>query len=245
MFDLSYNPDDLIVAPATPWVESAIAVIRTSGPGCVEALSPLFRGPKKLEKASGYTLCYGHLVDPETGEDLDEVMAAVYRAPRSYTGQDGVEFFCHGSLPGVASIIKAIKKSGFRDAGPGEFTLRAFLNKKMDLTRAEAVKEIIGAKSKAAHSMALRRLSGTIESKITEIKNLLVTIYGSIEIQLDYPGDEIEDDVEVPAELLDQAELSLKRLLGTYKTGRLYQDGAVTVLTGKTNSGKSSLLICF
>lgn len=242
MKDIKYDPDDLIAALATPWAESALAVIRTSGPECIDRVSPLFSRPEKLNNAAGNTIVYGHIVDGDI--PLDEVTAAVYRAPASYTGQDSVEFFVHGSLPGIRRILELLFRSGFREASPGEFTFRAFLNRKMDLTRAEAVQEIISAKSSQAQSLALNRLSGSIESSINRIKGDMTDLLASVEIQLDYPEDEVEMP-DVTASDTKPIEDNINRLLATYRAGKIYQEGVRVVLAGKTNAGKSSLFNLF
>jgi len=242
MKDVKYDPDDLIAALATPWAESALAVIRTSGPECINVLSEIFSAKDKLKKAKGNTIVYGHIVDGKT--KLDEVMAAVYRAPKSYTGQDSVELFVHGSLPGMKKILELLFCSGFREASPGEFTFRAFLNQKMDLTRAEAVQEIISAKSKQAQSLALNRLSGSIEGSINSIKSDMTNLLASVEIQLDYPEDEVEMP-DVTASETKPIEDKMNRLLSTYKAGKIYQEGVRVVLAGRTNAGKSSLFNLF
>jgi tRNA modification GTPase len=126
----TYTPDDCIAALATPWGESALAVIRTAGPGSIEKLASIFSRGERLMKTKSNTLILGELLSPSDRGPIDQVMAAVYRAPKSYTGQDGVEIFCHGSVPGVRMILSALKLVGFRDAGPGEFTFRAFMNRK-------------------------------------------------------------------------------------------------------------------
>jgi len=242
MKDFKYDPDDLIAALATPWAESALAVIRTSGPDCIKATARLFSVSEKMEKAEGNTILYGYITDGDIR--LDEVTAAVYRAPRSYTGQDSVEFFVHGSLPGIRKILELLFRSGFREASPGEFTFRAFLNRKMDLTRAEAVQEIISAKSNQAQSLALNRLSGSIENSINTIKSDVTDLLASVEIQLDYPEDEAEmPDVE--AAETEPIVGKIDRLLSTYRAGKIYQEGVRVVLAGKTNAGKSSLFNLF
>ena len=242
MKDVKYDPDDLIAALATPWAESALAVIRTSGPECINAVADIFSANNKLKKAEGNTIVYGHIVSDN--EKLDEVMAAVYRAPKSYTGQDSVELFVHGSLPGMKKILELLYRSGFREASPGEFTFRAFLNQKMDLTRAEAVQEIISAKSRQAQSLALNRLSGSIENSINSIKSDMTDLLASVEIQLDYPEDEVEMP-DVTASETKPIEEKMNRLLSTYQAGKIYQEGVRVVLAGKTNAGKSSLFNLF
>ena len=244
MKGLAYEPDDLIYALATPWGESALAVVRTSGEGSVEKLAGCFSLGSRMAASKGYSLHHGYLLDPADGERIDEVMAAVYRKPKSYSGQDSVEIFCHGSLPGLQRIFELLRKSGFRQAEGGEFTLRAFLNGRMDLTRAEAVHEIVTSKSKKAQELALHRLSGVIFERIRAVKQEVLDILSQIEIQLDYPEDETEVS-SLPLDALGRAETALSELGATYRTGRVYQEGARIAIAGRTNAGKSSLFNLF
>lgn len=236
-----YDTDDLIAALATPWGESAIAVIRTSGDGCIEAFSPLFRSKKSLENAEGYTMHYGTVINPFDSKPLDEVVAGIYRKPKSYTGQDMVEIFCHGSMPGITGILELLRKNSFRDASPGEFTLRAFLNGKIDLTRAEAVNEIIRAKSGKAMELALGRLSGAVFERINSIKEMIKEVLAQIELQLDYAEDEADPDASLDTDKIEKASGQLEQLASTYRIGKVIQEGVKVVLAGKTNAGKSSL----
>ena len=245
MEDLQYHSDDCICALATPWGKGAIAVIRTSGTGCLENLENVFSGREALAKAEGNTVLYGHITDRKNNITIDEVMLAVYRAPRSYTGQDAAEIMCHGSLPGVRGILDLLRRNGFRDAGPGEFTMRSFLNGKMDLTRAEAVNELIGAKTAASHRLAFNRLNGNICRRIDEIKSELVDVTARIELLLDYPEDEVDFDDTVDVSAIDAAKMKLDALISTYNTGKLYRDGVTVALAGPTNAGKSSLFNLF
>ena len=245
MEDLIYDPDDLIVALATPWGEGALGIIRTSGNGCIEVLAEMFSRPKALSNAEGHRMVYGKLLSEKGGEAVDEVVLGVYRNPKSYTGQDMVEISCHGSLPGLNGILQSLRKAGFRDAGPGEFTLRAFLNRKMDLTRAEAVNEIVTSKSRRAHTLALHRLSGSIEERINTAKETLTRFMSSLAIQLDYPEDEEDSGIPMETESLYAAKNKLEELLQTYRIGRIFQEGVRVALAGRTNSGKSSLFNLF
>ena len=179
-----YDTEELIAALATPWGESALAVIRTSGIGSIEKLASIFKGNKDLTSLPGYSLAYGMLMDRNTV--VDQVVLGIYRAPKSYTGEDMVELFCHGSLPGIEAVMELLYKTGFRAAQPGEFTLRSFLNGKVDLTKAEAVNELILSKSRQAQGLALDRLSGSIYDAIDQAKHLLTDILAAVEIQLDY-----------------------------------------------------------
>lgn len=245
MEDQIYDTDVPIVALATAWSESALAVIRTSGQGSILLFSKVFSNPGIIIDSAGFTIHYGYIIDPDEGSKIDEVTVAVYKTPRSYTGQDSVEIFCHGSLPGIESIINALKKAGFRDAAPGEFTMRAFLNGKMDLSQAEAVAEIVQSKSKQAHSLALNRLSGAVHEKIDFIKKKLVALMSLVEVQLDYPDDEIGGDTEISLDPVIEAEQEIGRLIDTYRVGKIFHEGVTVALAGGTNAGKSSLFNLF
>ena len=233
-------PSEPIAALATPWGESAIGVVRISGDNCLSLLDGLFRPAGKwgLAQSRGYSLRLGRIYNGE--RDVDEVLVAVYRNPRSYTGENSAEIYCHGGMSIIQEILKLLLASGFRQAHPGEFTQRAFLNGKMDLTRAEAVNEIIRAKTDRARALALRRLSGDIEQAVDRIKNDVVGLSAAIEVQIDYPDDDLPDTpVEVSA--VSEIEGRLERLLETYRTGKILQEGIGVAVTGRTNSGKSTL----
>ena len=244
MKELSYNTEDPIAALATGWEESAIAVIRTSGTDAIELAAGVFSNKDGLRSAEGGTIVYGYVLDPETGARVDEVLAAVFRAPRSYTGEDSVEFFCHGGIPAVSVVLSALKKGGFRDAAPGEFTMRAFVNGKLDLTRAEAVHEIVTAKTAKAHSLALNRLSGALELRIEDLKRRVLDMLSSVELLLDYPEDELDGQAgEYPLDVQAVENLcaDVQRLADSFKAGKVFRDGVPAALAGRTNSGKSSL----
>jgi tRNA modification GTPase len=242
-----FYPQDSIAALATPWGESALAVIRLSGLDSLRLLSSLFEPAsatgKILDEVPGHTVHRGVITAPgENGqrEIVDEVLVAVYRGPKSFTGEDGAELFCHGSPIIIRRLLGLLEEAGFRFAGPGEFTLRAFLNRKLDLTQAEAVNEVVRAKTDRARAIALNRLSGAIEQKIDQIKSILVRLSAAVELRLDYPDDEIEEGEKIKGE--DEiAQQELERLLSTYRIGKIYQEGISVVLAGSTNSGKSTL----
>ncbi len=238
-----YDTEELIAALATPWGESALAVIRTSGTGSVEKIASIFKGNKDITKLPGYSLAFGMLRDGDKA--VDQVVLGIYRAPKSYTGEDMVEIFCHGSLPGIQAVMELLHKAGFRDAQPGEFTLRSFLNGKVDLTKAEAVNELILSKSRQAQVLALARLSGSIFNAIDQAKHLLADIMAAVEIQLDYAEDEADPAAGFDMDKLDKAADILGHLAATYQVGKLYKEGIRIALAGRTNAGKSKLFNLF
>lgn len=229
---------DPIAALATPFGRSALAVIRTSGPEVIEQFAAIFSGGERLRNAAGHTLHHGTLL--RGAEPVDEVVLALFRAPKSYTGEESVEIYCHGSRPGIQRVLDLLYKHGFRPAEPGEFTLRAFMNGKLDLTRAEAVREIADAQTAAAQELALGRLGGSIERRINELKEGLVKLLAALSIQLDYPEEE-SGEIPTDREELLRIASRLRDLAATYRTGRIYQEGVRVALGGRTNAGKSSL----
>ncbi len=236
-----YTTGDMIVALATPWGKSALATIRTSGSGSIEAVASLFsRGSALLSSKGGMTLV-GTLTDAETGLPMDEVVLCVFRAPASYTGEDSVEISCHGNQHGIARILRALRGTGFRDAGPGEFTLRAFLNGRIDLTMAEAVHEVVTANTETAHSLALNRLSGAVADMIGAARADLLALSSAVELELDYPEDELPENRARLVETAERTRSTLAALGDTYRVGRIYRDGVRVAIAGRTNAGKSSL----
>ena len=243
-----YTPEEPISSIATALAPAALGIVRASGKGCIELVSKIFSRPKALLEAGGNTLVYGWIVDKGDAacavslvEKLDEVMLAVYRAPKSFTGEDMVEIFCHGGPAVVTAIQNLMLRSGFRQANRGEYTFRAFINGKTDLTRAEAVKEIIDSHTDASRSHAVGRLAGNLFTEIDSIKKLIIDTLAAIEVEIEYPEDE-----ETIADSFDRADIELaisrlQTLCDSWKGEKLYQDGARVVLAGRTNAGKSSL----
>jgi tRNA modification GTPase len=205
----------------------------------VELLGRLFTPAPALARSRGNTIHHGTLRSVG-GDLLDEVMVAVYRAPASYTGEEAAEIFGHGSPAGVRRILDALLEVGFAPASPGEFTRRAFQNGKLDLTRAEAINDVVRAQTIAAHRYALDRLTGTVERAVNAVREELVAMMARLAIQLDYPEDET-GPVELDAATLEACGSRLDDLASTYRHGRLVQDGASVALAGRTNAGKSSL----
>ena len=237
----SYNPHDVIYALATAWAKSAIAVVRVSGEGCIQTLSKAIEGGRDICKLASNTACYCHLMDPVGSHKIDDIVLTVFREGHGYTGEEALEISCHGGLQIVRDVLAAMEKLGFRQALPGEFTMRAFLHGKMDLTRAEAVNELINSQGSTGKTMALNRLNGALFDRINKIKAIIIEIMGIVEVQLDYSEGEIGEDLQFPMDRLDQVISDLGRIRDSFSTGRLFSQGARVVLAGPSNAGKSSL----
>lgn len=236
-----YTPEEPISSIATALAPAALGIVRTSGKDCIELVSRIFSRPKALLEAPGNTLVYGWIVEDAGKEKVDEVVCAVYKAPKSFTGEDMVEIFCHGGPAVVTAIQKLLLKNGFRQANRGEYTFRAYINGKTDLTKAEAVKEIIDSHTDVSRSHAAGRLSGSLFEEIDSIKKLIIDTLAEIEVEIEYPEDE-----ETIADTFDRKDIELavsrlQSLADSWKSEKLYQDGARVVLAGRTNAGKSSL----
>ena len=236
----AYTTDEPIYALATPYAPSAIAVVRTSGDNAIEMISRAFSGAKRLLSAQNATLVHGRLRDA-SGSDVDEVVLAVYRKGHGYTGEEAVEINAHGSLRGLDRIFRLLEELGFRKAKKGEFTYRAFMHGRLDLTQAEAVEELISAKSESVQAAALDRLEGSLKKKLQDIRRRLLMMSASLEVQLDYAEDEILEDWVMPTAELDAIISELSRIRATYDASALWREGAKVVLAGETNAGKSSL----
>ena len=230
-----------IAAIATPLGEGGIAVIRVSGPKAVEICDRVFAGKKSLSEAATHTLSYGHIT--YDGKVLDEVLAAVMRAPRSFTGEDVVEISCHGGSFVTRSVLSAVLASGAVMASPGEFTKRAFLNGKLDLSQAEAVIDLIQAESDAAVSLSVNQLKGKLSLPISQHREKILHLAASLDVMADFPDEDVEEtpDDTVKATLTELLS-SLQAMKNQAEQGRLIRDGINTVIVGKPNVGKSSLL---
>lgn len=238
---MHFHPDDTIIAPATAVSNSAIALIRLSGPRALEWLAKHFSG-KDILKITPNTAVYGKIRD-RNGVVLDEVVVTVYRAPRSYTGEDVVEISCHASPFIVREMIGLFSGLGARLAQPGEFTLRAYLNGKMDLSQAEAVADLIASESKASHDIALRQMNGQISSKMASLRTNLVDFASLLELELDFSEEDVEfADRTRLRQLVEEINLEINNLLNSYSTGKLIRNGIPTVISGRPNAGKSTLL---
>ena len=245
---LSDPERDTIVAIATPPGAGALAIVRLSGAGALAMADAVFRGRASLRGAATHTAHYGEVVRradgaPGGGEVVDDVVATVFRTPASYTGEDTVEITCHGSGLVAATIVEVLLTEGARGATPGEFTRRAFLNGKLDLTQAEAVAEVIGSATAAALRGARNRLNGAVGARVADLRRQLLDCAAHVELGLDFA----EEDVELAPAAQIAAEVRAVRaaiadMLATFRAGRMLRDGVHVVLAGPPNVGKSSLL---
>lgn len=239
-----YAPEEPVAAIATGLVPGAIGVVRASGKNCIALFSRIFSRGEAALRAAGNSLVHGWIINPSLPEKkrkIDEVMAGIYRSPRSFTGEDMVEIFCHGGPGVVTAVFSLLLENGFRQAERGEFTFRAYVNGKTDLTRAEAVREIISSKTDDSRSRAAARLGGALFNQIDSIKKLIIDTLGALEVEIEYPEDEETVSGSFDPSLLEQAQKQLSQLASSWKAEKIYQDGAKVVLCGKTNAGKSSL----
>jgi len=240
----AYNDDNPIAAFATIPGSGALTLIRCSGKGAIEAASSVF-APDKLKGASGNSIIHGWIV--KDGEKIDEALVSVFRAPKSYTGEDSLDISCHGGASAGKAVMSALSSAGFRDALPGEFTFRAFVNGKLDLTKAESVMELVSAKTDISRRHAVSRLSGSLQTEIEEIKKSLVQVLSGAEIYLDYSEDEVGADVDEDEGKLPYLNIALealsrlKKLSASWRMERIYQEGVTVVIAGCPNAGKSSL----
>ena len=233
-----------IAAIATPPVPSAIGILRVSGEGAIEAASAVFLAAsgRPLAACESRRLVYGTLLGPD-GAPIDQVLATISRAPHSYTGEDTAELQCHGSPAVLAMALEALFAQGVRQAGPGEFTKRAFLNGKLDLTQAEAVADLLEAETPAAVRQAAGQLSGALSRRVAALYDGLVDLMAHFHAVLDYPDEDIDPfRADTIRESLDAARTGLDALLRTYDRGRYIAGGVPCVLIGRPNAGKSSLL---
>lgn len=235
-----FTETDTIVAPATA-VGGALAVIRVAGPAAVAVADRLFRARRPLADAAGGTAHYGTIRDGE--RVVDEAVATLFRAPRSYTGEDTVEFSCHGSSYVVAELLRLAIAAGARMAEPGEFTRRAYLNGKLDLSQAEAVADLIAASSRTAHALATNQLRGGYSSALDALRERLVHLAAMLELELDFGEEEVAfaDRRELDA-LLEAIERETERLCGSFALGNALKEGIAVAIVGAPNVGKSTLL---
>lgn len=234
---------DTIAAISTPMGEGAIAIVRISGPEAVKAANQVFKG-KNIEEVESHTIHYGFIMDPDSNEKVEEVMLSVLRAPRTFTREDIVEINCHGGLLSVNRVLQLVLNQGVRLAEPGEFTKRAFLNGRIDLSQAEAVMDLIRAKTDRAMNVAIGQMEGKLSTLVRSLRQTILETLAHVEVNIDYP--EYDDVEEMTHRLLlekaTEIKAEIEKLLQTSKQGKILRDGLATVIIGRPNVGKSSLL---
>lgn len=232
--------NDTIAAIATPIGSGGIGVVRISGPSAVEVAGLVFHpNPQAFDS---HTAHHGTIVRPDTSEQIDDAVLTFFRAPKSYTGEDVIEISCHGGIATLKAVLRAVLDSGARLAAPGEFTQRAFLNGKLDLSQAEAVNDLIRARTDQARKVALRQLDGVLSSSISNINVRVLGLIAAIEAAVDFPDDVPEPEGAWIRNEISSAQDALSALLASFGRGRIYREGLRVVIAGRVNVGKSSLL---
>lgn len=241
---MSYSRQDLsdtIVALATPPGSGALGIIRLSGPQAISIVDSVFKG-KNLSAQESHSIHFGHIHD-EQQRLIDEVLASLFVAPRSYTGENIVEVSCHGSDYIIQQLIQLFIREGARLAQPGEFTMRAFLNGKMDLSQAEAVADLIASKSESAHQIAMQQMRGGFSKEIQRLRQELIDFASLIELELDFGEEDVEfANREDLKQLVGKIQGLLRRLIESFQLGNAIKNGISTVIAGRPNAGKSTLL---
>lgn len=236
------NMEDTIAAIATAYGEGGIGIIRISGPESLNIMNRVFR-PINAGSIESRRMTYGSVIDPDNQEIIDEVLSVYMKGPKTYTAEDVVEINCHGSVVSLRKTLDAVLASGARMAEPGEFTKRAFLNGRMDLSQAEAVIDIIKSKTNKGYDVAISQLDGRLSNRITEIRNRLLDVLVDVTVNIDYPDEDIEYiTYENLIKCISSIGEMIDKLLSTANAGRMIKDGIRVAIVGKPNVGKSSLM---
>ncbi|HDK9252726.1 TPA: tRNA uridine-5-carboxymethylaminomethyl(34) synthesis GTPase MnmE [Staphylococcus aureus] len=235
---------DTITSISTPMGEGAIGIVRLSGPQAVEIADKLYKGKHLLNDVPSHTINYGHIIDPESKEVVEEVMVSVLRAPKTFTREDIIEINCHGGILTINRVLELTMTYGARMAEPGEFTKRAFLNGRIDLSQAEAVMDFIRSKTYRASKVAMNQIEGRLSDLIKKQRQSILEILAQVEVNIDYPEyDDVEDaTTEFLLEQSKEIKQEINRLLDTGAQGKIMREGLSTVIVGKPNVGKSSML---
>jgi tRNA modification GTPase len=235
--------EDTIAAIATPPGLGGIGIIKISGPKACTVPSQIFRPSKSVPRFQSHCFYHGFIINPETSQPLDEVLLVVMRAPYTYTREDVVEIHTHSSMAAINAIMELVLNQGIRPAEPGEFTKRAFLNGRIDLTQAEAVIDLITSKTEKGLRLAAQQLKGELFDFVQNVRAALIQILARIEAMIDFPEEmEEEDEVNVAAAITESVISPLDALLANYETAQLYREGVDIIIIGRPNVGKSSLL---
>ncbi|WP_318626310.1 tRNA uridine-5-carboxymethylaminomethyl(34) synthesis GTPase MnmE [Staphylococcus aureus] len=235
---------DTITSISTPMGEGAIGIVRLSGPQAVEIADKLYKGKHLLNDVPSHTINYGHIIDPESKEVVEEVMVSVLRAPKTFTREDIIEINCHGGILTINRVLELTMTYGARMAEPGEFTKRAFLNGRIDLSQAEAVMDFIRSKTDRASKVAMNQIEGRLSDLIKKQRQSILEILAQVEVNIDYPEyNDVEDaTTEFLLEQFKEIKQEINRLLDTGAQGKIMREGLSTVIVGKPNVGKSSML---
>lgn len=233
---------DTIAAISTPIGEGGISIVRLSGEDAIEIASKIFKG-RNLKQVPTHTIHYGHIINPKTKDIIDEAMVSVMKGPKTFTREDVVEINCHGGMVVTNEILQLLLVNGARMADPGEFTKRAFMNGRIDLTQAESVMDIIRAKTDKSREIAMNQLKGGLLGKIRELRQDLLDTMAQEEVNIDYPEYDMDDMTgNQMKEVAQQVSTKISRLLQTAQEGKIMRNGLATAIVGRPNVGKSSLL---